>query len=376
MSLKILVVVGPYCPSGRVDYRQRLLRRLIQAGYQIVMLIAEADDPLSATAAEYQVLVHYFLPELNRSQRVTQTALENPSKQARLSAWLKIVHQAAPDLGICFYGNWVPPLLFQIPTRGFINFHPGPLPELRGMEPDTFAILEGRHTTHGTVHVISEQFDRGAIIAVTPELIITPCMLPIDVDRALAHMSIPTLLNATAAIATETVVYWQQNLTCSSATRQRARSLSYLDFKNEDSIVIDRKRRAFLSQNIGIRLKAHVQQHCYEVRDLETWIGEFNGTAGELLGFYQGDGWFAGGAIIRSRDGVVVLRLGHCFAAGETDAAASASLPDPAVRFDCARPRLITLLLLHRSIDFYAERSLNEKINEHYVFNAATASMV
>ncbi|WP_277949364.1 hypothetical protein [Chromatium okenii] len=27
------------------------------------------------------------------------------------------------------------------------------------MEPDTFAILEGRASTHGTVHLVTEKFD-------------------------------------------------------------------------------------------------------------------------------------------------------------------------------------------------------------------------
>ncbi len=362
MSLNLLVVVGPYCPCEQFDYRQQLLRRLIQAGHRIVLLITASDDLLSTKAAQYQIPVHYFLPELNCSQRMTQAAFTNPHNQARLSAWLEVVHQAAPDLGVCFYGNWIPPELFQIPQRGFINFHPGPLPELHGMEPDTFAILEGRSTTHGTVHVINEQFDHGAIIVITPKLTITPCMLPIDVDRGLAQMSVPTLLNAITAIATETVIYWQQDLTrITSATRQRAYHFSYVDFHHDDAIIIDRKRRAFLSQDIGIRLKAHIQNRCYEVRDLDIWIGAFNGTAGELLGFYQDDGWFAGSAIVRSRDGVVILRLGHCFAAGETDIAASAPLPDPAVRFDCDRPRLTTLSLLHRSIDLYSQKRIEHE---------------
>jgi methionyl-tRNA formyltransferase len=359
MSLKLLLVVGPYCPIGRVNYRKRLLCRLINSGHQVVLLIAAVNDPLSETATQYQVPVHYFLPELNQSQRFTQISLSNSDAQAQLSAWLDVVRRAAPDLGICFYGNWLPPSLFQLPKHGFLNFHPGPLPELCGMEPDTFAILDGRQTTHGTVHVLTEQFDRGALVAVTPELTLKPDMLPIDVDRALAQMSIPTVLKAIAAIATGTVIYRQQDSTRTTcATRQRARSLSYLNFHTDDSAVIDRKRRAFLSQNIGIRLKAQIQNRCYEVRDLETWAGDFSGTAGDFLGFYQGEGYFSGGIIIRSRDGVTVLRLGHCFAAGETDAAARAPLPDPAVRFDSGRPRLTTLLLLRRSIAFYLGCSL------------------
>lgn len=353
--MTLLLLVGSRCPEWRIDYRKQLLLRVLGSPYQLVTLIVAAGDPLAAVAAQHQIPVQFLLPELNQPRRKVQAALGDPAFQMRLSAWLQLLRQRAPDLGICFYGDWLPPALFELPSHGFLNFHPGPLPALKGMEPDTFAILEGRASTHGTVHLITEKFDEGAIVAITPELPLRQCMTPPQVFRALTQLGVTTLMHTITAFAAGNVVYQPQDLTQATvATRQRARLEAYLDFQHDDAVMIDRRRRAFLSQDIGIRLKAKIKQQVYEVLDVETWLGHFGGTLGEWRGDYRGTGLFAGAPMMRISNGIAIVRLGYPI----DSKMMSAPPPQPEVRFDRSRPSLTSLHLVRQSLEDILDASL------------------
>lgn len=56
--------------------------------------------------------------------------------------------------------------LIDLPKIGCINFHPGPLPELRGLGGYNVAILEGKRYYGVTAHFVNEEIDSGDIIEV------------------------------------------------------------------------------------------------------------------------------------------------------------------------------------------------------------------
>lgn len=71
------------------------------------------------------------------------------------------------DLGVSFvYWRKLRPLMFEHPSRGFINFHPAPLPALKGVAGYNIAILEGLRTYGVTAHYVDEGIDTGPIIEV------------------------------------------------------------------------------------------------------------------------------------------------------------------------------------------------------------------
>ena len=71
------------------------------------------------------------------------------------------------DLGVSFvYWRKLRPALFEHPTRGFINFHPAPLPSLKGVAGYNIAILEGMSEYGVTAHYVDECIDTGPIIEV------------------------------------------------------------------------------------------------------------------------------------------------------------------------------------------------------------------
>lgn len=47
---------------------------------------------------------------------------------------------------------------------GVVNFHGGPLPELRGVNSSNFAVFKGKFVSGGTLHYLDETIDTGAII--------------------------------------------------------------------------------------------------------------------------------------------------------------------------------------------------------------------
>jgi hypothetical protein len=49
------------------------------------------------------------------------------------------------------------------------------------------------------------------------------------------------------------------------------------------------------------------------VLNLETHVGDFSGSPGELIGVYQGGGYFAGAPVMRTSEGAAVVRFGRPF---------------------------------------------------------------
>jgi len=68
-------------------------------------------------------------------------------------------------ISFLFWKKILPPLI-KLPRLGCFNFHPGPLPEFRGRRGYNFAILENAPEYGGTVHWVSEGFDKGDLVEV------------------------------------------------------------------------------------------------------------------------------------------------------------------------------------------------------------------
>jgi hypothetical protein len=96
-----------------------------------------------------------------------------------------------------------------------------------------------------------------------------------------------------------------------AATRARAKQESVIQWDTDTNKIIMRKLRAFCGQDIGIRLKARVQDTLYYVYDLETYTMRTKYTRafqpGTLLGYYQSPGKYSNQPIIKTIDGAVVL---------------------------------------------------------------------
>jgi methionyl-tRNA formyltransferase len=71
------------------------------------------------------------------------------------------------DLAISFlYWRRIRPALIEGPRLGCLNFHPAPLPDMRGVGGYNVAILEGRRDWGVSCHFVDQDFDTGDLVAV------------------------------------------------------------------------------------------------------------------------------------------------------------------------------------------------------------------
>lgn len=62
------------------------------------------------------------------------------------------------------YSYKIPPAVYNLPAKGFFNFHPGSLPEYRGADP-IFQQIKNKEKHAGiTVHKLDEGFDTGPVV--------------------------------------------------------------------------------------------------------------------------------------------------------------------------------------------------------------------
>ena len=82
------------------------------------------------------------------------------------NAYAATIADLRPDFLVSLqYRFLVPPELLRIPTRGAFNLHFGLLPRYGGCYPVAWAILNGETRAGATLHVMSERFDEGDVLA-------------------------------------------------------------------------------------------------------------------------------------------------------------------------------------------------------------------
>jgi Methionyl-tRNA formyltransferase len=138
-------------------------------------------SPLSAAPADlFQLPAAHLsgglLPMAPVGQMGVPTSLAQLARRRHIPVWY--VHKLAapvtlatlkayqPDL-ICVgcFSSILPPTLLALPRLGCVNVHPSLLPALRGPQPIFWTLYEGHRLTGTTVHVMTPQLDRGAILA-------------------------------------------------------------------------------------------------------------------------------------------------------------------------------------------------------------------
>jgi len=310
--LRVIAHIGLLRPTTVPDQGMRLLEKLCSSRHTIAAVLLYKNDPLWPEAARMGFSVIAMPPELAGPRKKIHAALEhNEPFNQRFTRWRKRVAALHADIGLVFYGSWLPPALYEIPSEGFINYHPAPLPELRGMEPDTLAILEGRRAIWGTVHRVTRNYDEGAILERSARLRISPHDTPLSLFARLSAAGIPALMRALNNIAAgKAKPLTPHTRTASQATRRMAREASWIQWASDNHDIIHRRLRAFNGQHIGIRLKAWIGEQPYILDDLELVRGRFPGKPGDVLGQYRGRGAFSKAAVVRTQEGVAVARLG------------------------------------------------------------------
>ena len=141
---------------GTPDFAANVLQKLINAQYEIVLIVSQPDRPvgrkkeLSPTAVkkvalEYKISV--FQPE-------------------RIKGDYQAILDAKPDIIItAAYGQIIPKAVLDAPRLGCINVHASLLPKYRGGAPIHQAIIDGEEETGVTIMYMEKAMDTGDIIS-------------------------------------------------------------------------------------------------------------------------------------------------------------------------------------------------------------------
>ena len=137
-----------------------------------------SNSILSSTAAgilqEKEYLCGLAAPAINTSLctawRKEANALALPfvavQKQAQEDLLLHWIDRCQPDLVLVMtYPYLIPSSVLTLPRKGFINFHPAPLPSFRGPDPIFWQIKRGITDSQITVHLMDEAYDTGPIVS-------------------------------------------------------------------------------------------------------------------------------------------------------------------------------------------------------------------
>lgn len=353
-GLRILLVVGKSrIFGGARDMACEMIERIVQSPHKIAAIVAEENDPV-LREAENRNIATLPLPDALRG---TQTQIKEAVKRGELVEWLEKLRQFNIDCGISFYSGYIPLPLIKLPASGFfLNIHPSPLPLFSGYEAEKFHVLKDRRKSCGTIHQLDEGFDTGIILARGDVVELPENMLASDVYELLMAGCFTPLINLLDKIAAE--ISQEKiaadlrddnllgNLPAVVASRKNAFNETMIRWNEDTNRQIDCRLRAFNVVPDGLHLKAQLAGKIWTVRDVicykEDSLGKIAGHSlkryapGDKIGDYGQPGWFYAASIVRTIEGIAILKLGFPCSAEEPISCS----PEPMFLQRCGTPPL------------------------------------
>ena len=143
---------------GTPAFAVQPLRRLAEAGHEIVAVVTQPDRPAGRSRLPQPPPVKQVAIELGLPVLQPET-LRDPEVVEQLRA-------LRPDVGVvAAYGEILRRAVLEIPPLGYLNIHPSLLPLYRGPSPVAAAILAGDAVTGVTVMLLERAMDAGPILA-------------------------------------------------------------------------------------------------------------------------------------------------------------------------------------------------------------------
>jgi methionyl-tRNA formyltransferase len=148
----------------------RALDWLVDQGCEVSAVVAAPPDAFTRPEQRLDLVAEQHGLPLATDDDL-YAALANPSGSK--------LDLAEVDLVISFlFWKRIREPLISLGRVGCLNFHPAPLPDLRGLGGYNVAILEGRHDWGVACHFVGASFDTGDLVAVE--------RFPIDAEAATA----------------------------------------------------------------------------------------------------------------------------------------------------------------------------------------------
>jgi methionyl-tRNA formyltransferase len=173
---------------GTPDFAVPTLTTLVEAGHEVVLVVAQPDRP-SGRGQQLQA------PPVAERARELGLPLIQP-KAVRTGALAQAIRDARPDVAVVVaYGRILPKDVLDAPTHGCVNVHASLLPRWRGAAPIQAAILHGDAVTGVCTQRMEEGLDTGAVYL--------SAETPIGWDESAAELSARlSTMAANVAVAT------------------------------------------------------------------------------------------------------------------------------------------------------------------------------
>src|SRR3712207_1903938 len=132
---------------GTPSFAARPLRRLVEAGHEIVGVVTQPDRPARRSRELQPPPVKQAAVELGLPVLQPETL--------RDEAVVEQLRGLRPDVGVvAAYGEILRRNVLEIPPLGYLNIHPSLLPLYRGPAPIAGAILNGDDVTGVSVMLL------------------------------------------------------------------------------------------------------------------------------------------------------------------------------------------------------------------------------
>ncbi len=144
---------------GTPDFAVPCLKKLIEAGHQVLAVFTQPDRPVGRKQIVTQPPVKVFATECGIPV-LQPLKIKTTDARARIEP---LFQQA--DAGIvAAYGRILPDWMLAAPRLGCINVHSSLLPKYRGAAPINWAIASGERETGVTIMQMDAGLDTGAML--------------------------------------------------------------------------------------------------------------------------------------------------------------------------------------------------------------------
>lgn len=303
MAHRLLLCTSRFRPQLGYDMGTDLLDRLNRRGLSLAGVIGPDERKLAADAKRRGLPYFPLLPEFQwTSATIRERLVSDHAFAERLEAWIDPIRRLGADLGVLYFATWIPPALLAATRRGWVNFHPAPLPELRGFLPEAFAVLWGWPRMPGTLHVATDTIDEGPVILESRPVRLSRWDTPDSVMQKVGETAKGCLVRGVKDyLEGRAVLTEQKNVTGFYAGHEELYPESYLRWDTDTHEQLHRRFQAFRGQHHRVDLKAVVGGRLWEVKTLELHRCRAPGQPGDVLGA------FGRLKVLRTTEGVALV---------------------------------------------------------------------
>src|SRR4051812_16406253 len=127
-----------------------------------VQKIAQAGMLCSIATADNDAEVISLFNDMAKTFGLPYYKISRKNNAEQIAQWLRDIQPGA--VFVMTFPWRIPMEIFSVPPMGFINFHYGLLPEMRGADPVFESIRQRKQNAGLSIHVMDEGFDTGPLL--------------------------------------------------------------------------------------------------------------------------------------------------------------------------------------------------------------------